>query len=108
MQQLEEMTVRGATETIPLGEKSIFAVSYLGKLSALYRADKFTVARLMKVVVIAETFIIRGFDSWTIKRSSRAAINIRRVPQASGFSRAYCISFSVNEETISASNKLRR
>lgn len=58
MQQLEEMTVRGATETIPLGDKSIFAASYLGKLSALYHADKFTVARLMKVVVIAETFII--------------------------------------------------
>lgn len=39
-------------------EKLIFIALYLGKLLVLCYADKFTVARLIKVVMIAETFII--------------------------------------------------
>lgn len=111
MQQLGEMTVSGAAGNDTAGKKRFLPPRILGDCQCvLCYADKCTVARLIKV----------GDDRWNVHHrddSIRGQSNVRherqliscRVPQASGFSRAYCISFSVNEETISASasNKLR-
>lgn len=70
----------------------------------------FTVARLIKVRerVIAETFIIgRLGDSVRGQsniRHERQLISVEYRPLRSGIC-AYCISFFVNEETISASDE---